>query len=172
MAPLSDAGLLLQAYYEALYERLTERKDSLTRRVTEILTQELAGRDFSTEKRDAYLEACLAFVEERLEIYNPIGLHYTFDRVRSQEAIALEQQLDWYDSREEFFSLREAARAKAEEGMADARMHELAAELIRERGAFPDRSIIAAYRGEPALNKVPDYVVSLAIEEEIVRRGE
>ena len=167
MTHSSETGLLLQAYYEALYERLTEHKESLTRRVTAILAYEVTGYNLSTDRHAAYLEACLAFIEERLEIYNPIGIHYTFDRLRSQEAIWLEQQLDWYDSREEFAALREAARAKAEEGMTDTRLRALAEDLIREQGAFPDRSIIADYRKAPASNKIPDYVVALAIEAEL-----
>jgi hypothetical protein len=164
---LSATALLLQAYYEALNERLTEHKEGLTRRVTAILAYEVTGHNLSTERHAAYLEACLAFIEERLEIYNPIGIHYTFDRLRSHEAIWLEQQLDWYDSTEEFAALREAARAKAEEGMTDSRLRELAGELIRQQGAFPDRSIIADYRKAPVPNKIPDYVVALAIEAEL-----
>jgi len=167
MVPVSRTGLLLQAYYEALYERLTGRRDALTNRIRQGLARELAVHRLESEKQDAYLEACLAFVEERLEAYNPIGIQYLFDRLRSDEAIALEQQLDWFDSRAEFAALREAARAKVEDGMSDARLQELADELIRERGAFPDRSIIAAYKEAPSLNKVPDYIVALAIEEEI-----
>jgi hypothetical protein len=164
---LSQTALLLQAYYEALYERLTGHKEALTGKIKQILAIELARHNLDPEKHEAYLEACLAFVEERLEAYNPIGIHYTFDRLRSDEAIALEHQLDWFDSRAEFEALREAARSKAEEGMTDSKLRELAGELIRERGAFPDRSIIAAYKEAPGLNKVPDYVVAVAIEEEI-----
>jgi hypothetical protein len=32
-------------------------------------------------------------------------------------------------------------------------------------GAFPDKSIISAYEADPALGKLPDYVVARAIEE-------
>ncbi len=167
MAPLSQIDLLLQAYYEALYEHLTGHKKTLTNRVRQILVHEMKDHRLSAEKYEAYLEASLAFVEERLEMYNPVGIQYTFDGLRSDEAIDLNQQLDWYDSRAEFSALRESARIKAEDGMNDARLRELAWELIQEKGAFPDRSIIAAYRRSPGLNKVPDYVVALAIEEEI-----
>jgi hypothetical protein len=167
MAPLSATRLLLQAYYEALYEWLTEHKQGLVRRVRQILAGELEGRDLTAEKREAYLEACLAFVEERQEIYDPTGIHYTFDRLRSEETVSLAQQLDWYDSRAEWGALREAARAKAEEDMTDDRLRELARDLIRERGAYPDKSIIAAYREAPGPNKMPDYVVAMAIEEEM-----
>jgi hypothetical protein len=49
--------------------------------------------------------------------------------------------------------------------MTEENMRRLADELIRKVGAFPDRSIIPAYEAEPALGKLPDYVVARAIEE-------
>jgi hypothetical protein len=42
---------------------------------------------------------------------------------------------------------------------------DLADELIRQSGAFPDRSILDAYRVEPTLQKLPDYIVARVIEE-------
>jgi hypothetical protein len=44
-------------------------------------------------------------------------------------------------------------------------MQDAAVELIKEQGAFPDRSIIASYQVAPALNKLPDYIVAQAIEQ-------
>jgi len=41
----------------------------------------------------------------------------------------------------------------------------LAAELITQVGAFPDKSIIAGYEAKPGLRKLPDYIVARAIEE-------
>jgi hypothetical protein len=41
----------------------------------------------------------------------------------------------------------------------------LADELIRQAGAFPDRSIIKAYHPEPTHQKLPDYIVACVIEE-------
>ena len=67
------------------------------------------------------------------------------------------------NSRAEYEALRNAAQAKAEMDMTDARMRELAQELVRELGAFPSQSIIKAYRAAPALNGVPDYIVAQAI---------
>jgi len=77
----------------------------------------------------------------------------------------LELQLNWYDSRAEFAALRQAAQDKAEAQMSEERLKELADELIAEVGAFPDKSIISAYEAEPALNKLPDYIVGRAIKE-------
>jgi len=46
----------------------------------------------------------------------------------------------------------------------------LADELIKDVGAFPDKSIISAYKASPALSKLPDYVVATAIEEIITSK--
>jgi len=165
---MNEANLLLKAYYEALYERLEAKKDLLPTRVEKLLREEIAKlgfADFNEEKYAAYEGACLAFVDERMETYNPIGIQYTFDRIRAQEAIELELQLNWYDSQAEFQALIEAAHNKAEESMADERAQELADELIEQVGAFPDKSIISTYKAKPALGKLPDYIVARAIEE-------
>jgi len=49
--------------------------------------------------------------------------------------------------------------------MTDHRLRQLAGQLISETGAFPDKSIISAYQAEPALPKLPDYIVAKAVEE-------
>ena len=167
---MNETNLLLKAYYEALYEQLEANREPLATRIEKLLKEEIVNRrfgNFDEEKYAAYQDACLAFVDERMETYNPIGIQYTFDRIRTQEAIELELQLDWYDSQAEFEALIEAVRAKAEVEMTEERMRRLADELIKEVGAFPDRSIISAYEAEPALGKLPDYVVARAIEETI-----
>lgn len=168
--------MLLNAYYEALYQRLEANKALLARKIEDLLKQEIAHHgfaDFDGDKYAAYRDACLAFVDERIEAYNPIGIQYTFDRIRAKEALHLELQLNWYDSRAEFAALRQAAqdavlseaKNQAEAQMLEERLKELADELIAEVGAFPDKSIISAYEAEPALNKLPDYIVGRAIEE-------
>ena len=101
---LTESRLLLQAYYEILYEWLSVSRDRLIRTIEQCLPEELSARNFAgytDSKYDAYQEACLAFVEERLEAYNPIGIQYTFDHARSETAAQLEFQLDWFDSRVE-----------------------------------------------------------------------
>jgi len=163
-----EITLLLNTYYEALYERLETRKGLLTTRVEKLLKQEIAKRklgDFDTEKYEAYRDACLAFVDERIETYNPIGIQYIFDSSRRREAFELELQLNWYDSRAEFKALTKAAQEKADSPMSDKDVRKLVDELINEVGAFPDKSIISTYEAEPALGKLPDYVVACAIEE-------
>ncbi len=165
---MNETELLLKAYYEALYERLEAKKCLLADRIEKLLPEETAKRgfgDFDREKYAAYRDACLAFVDERLETYNPIGIQYSFDRVRTREAFELELQLNWYDGRSEFKALTEAVRGKAEAGMGDERMRALADELIKEVGAYPDNSIISGYEAEPGLGKLPDYVVARVIEE-------
>ena len=165
---MTDTNLLLKAYYEVLYERLQANKELLVKRIEEILTEEVLERgfqDFDEDKFAAYKEACLAFVDERIETYNPIGIQYTFDQTRIKEAFELELQLDWYDSRSEFKDLVRAARSKVQTGEMAERLGFLADELIKELGAFPDKTIISAYKSEPALRKLPDYIVARTIEE-------
>lgn len=165
---MSDTSILLKAYYEALYEQLQARKELLAGRIDDLLTAEIAARafgDFGREKYAAYKDACLAFVDERIEAYNPIGIQYLYDRDRAGSAFELELQLDWYDSRAEFAALVQAAREKAEPDVTESRLRRLAEELIEKVGAFPDKSIIAAYEAKPGLNKLPDYIVARTIEE-------
>lgn len=168
---MSGTSLLLKAYYEVLYERLQANKELLAKRIDELLAEEVAERgfeDFDEAKYAAYTDACLAFVDERIELYDPFGIQYTFDRTRAKEAFELELQLDWYDSRTEFEALVEAARDKAKTGVTEERLRLLADELIRELGAFPDNSIISSYEAEPGLRKLPDYVVARTIEEIVI----
>ena len=106
---MSETQLLLNAYYEALYERLEAKKDLVVTRIEKMLRQEIQKREFGKfgkEKYAAYREASLAFVEERLETYNPIGIQYTFDRIRAREAFE-------YTVRVETASLGEAAGGTA-----------------------------------------------------------
>ena len=165
---MSETSLILKAYYETLYERLEADKEFLTRRIEEVLVEEVSERgfeDFDDDKYSAYMEACLAFIDERIETYNPFGIQYTFDQTRAREAFELELQLDWYDCRAEFENLVRVTREKAQKGQVEERLDLLAEELIKELGAFPDMSIISSYEAEPGLRKLPDYVVARTIEE-------
>jgi hypothetical protein len=165
---MDEAGILLRVYYELLYEKLENCRDILIEKVNKILTDEIKKQGFKNlngDKYVAYNEACIAFIDERIEAYNPTGIQYTFDNVRSKEARELELQLDWYDSSREFELLLDAVREKAEPEMSDWRIRELAEELIKNYGAFPDASIIEAYEKAPTLNKLPDYATAKTIEE-------
>jgi len=165
---MNETSLILRAYFEALYERLEAGKDLLPARIDELLTEEIKVRgfgDFDDAKYAAYRDACLAFVDERLEAYNPIGIQYIFDRSRAKDALELELQLNWYNSQAEFEALVKAARSKAETGLTEENLQQLAEELIEQVRAFPDNSIISAYEAQPGLRKLPDYIVARAIEE-------
>ena len=168
---MSETSVLLKAYYEALYERLEAQKEILATKIDEILAEEIEKRGFigfDEEKYKAYLDACLAFIDERIEAYNPIGIQYIYNRSSAKEVIELELQLNWYDSRNEFQFLVETARSKAEEDLTEEQLRPVADEIIAEVGVFPDKSIISAYEEKPGLNKLPDYIVARTIEEVIV----
>jgi hypothetical protein len=165
---MNPTSLILKAYYEALYELLIGHRDNLTDRINAVLDEEIRScgyDDFDDEKFNSYSEACMAFIDERIEMYNPFGIQYLYDKNSSKEAFKLELQLNWYDSRAEFETLVETARSKAELLIGQENYEQQAMELIKEAGAFPDKSIISAYRAGPALNKLPDYVVARVIEE-------
>jgi hypothetical protein len=167
---MNETDLLLNAYYETLYERLGAGRTILAEKIEHLLSGEITKLSFEKldeEKYGAYRDACLAFMEERIEGYNPFGIQYTFDPAARQRSFELELQLNWYDSTDEFEQLLEAVRLKTESEINEQQLQPLADELIKEVGAFPDKSIISAYEAEPALNKLPDYIVALAIEETI-----
>jgi hypothetical protein len=167
---MSETSMLLRAYYEALYERLEAQKEIITARIDGFLAEEIEKRGFDgfdEEKYAAYRDACLAFIDERIEAFNPIGIQYIYDRCSAKEVIELELQLNWYDSTNEFRSLVETVRSKAQEDMSEQRLRSLAEEVISEVGVFPDKSIISAYEAKPGLNKLPDYIVARTIEEVI-----
>jgi hypothetical protein len=171
---MGPARLLLKAYYELLYDRMADQRPRLVARVDELLPAELARQglgDMDADRRAAYQEACVAFIDERLETYNPIGLQYTFGPTASRLAAELEFELNWYNSRREFADLVAAARSLAGVDLPDGSLPNLADELIRQVGAFPDRSILEAYAAAPALQKLPDYLVACIIEEIICHRG-
>ena len=165
---MGPTNLLLKAYYEALYELLVAHRDTLADRINAVLDEEIRSGgydDFNDEKFTSYSEACMAFIDERIEMYNPFGIQYLYDQSRAKEAFKLELQLNWYDSRAEFEALVEAARSMTEKLVGRENFEQPAKELIKEVGAFPDKSIISAYHLKPALNKLPDYVVARVIEE-------
>ncbi len=164
---MNETRILLQAYYETLYGRLEAQRPLLRLKIDELLTEEVGAQGyegFDDQKYAAYKDACLAFVDERIEAYNPIGLQYLFDCEVAKDAFDLELQLDWYDSRAEFEVLAKTARSKAAD-VNEESLELLVAELIGQVGAFPDKSIIAGYEAKPGLRKLPDYVVARTIEE-------
>jgi hypothetical protein len=163
-----SASLVLKAYYERLYELMEARRNELLSRIDELLAAETINRgwsDMEADKLAAYREACIAFIDERLESYNPIGIQYALGTVPSSTAAELEFQLNWYNSRPEFTELVATARSLAAGAQSDEALPELTDELIHLAGAFPDRSILEAYRPEPTLQKLPDYIVACVIEE-------
>jgi hypothetical protein len=168
---MSETSVLLKAYYETLYERLEAQRENMATKIDEFLAEEIEKQGFEGldgEKYKAYRDACLAFIDERIEAYNPIGIQYIYNRSSAKEVIELELQLNWYDSRNEFQTLVETARSKADEDITEKKLRPLAEEIIAEVGVFPDKSIISAYEEKPGLNKLPDYIVARTIEEVIV----
>jgi len=169
---MDQTRLILKAYYETLYELVLENREFLIQKAEYLLATEIENAHFELSdqhKFNSYLDACRAFIDERIETYNPIGIQYAFDRSGTEEAFELQHQLDWFNSQPEFLELLEAAREKALPDMSDQILHRLAQQLIKERGAYPDKSIIDEYSAAPALQKLPDFIVAAAIEQIIDR---
>jgi hypothetical protein len=165
---MNETKLLMNTYYEALHNLLIANRNILAERIEKLLQGEFANSNFGNIDQDkfiAYREACLAFIDERIEMYNPIGIQYTYDSDRRKQAFELELQLNFYDSLAEFETLVEAAQNKLQARTNEQQLQELADELIKDLGAFPDKSIIDAYTASPELGKLPDYIVARAIEE-------
>ena len=67
---MNEVKVLLHAYYEILYDRLEARRTQLANMIDELLFEEVERQDyegFVEEKFTAYREACMAFVDERIE---------------------------------------------------------------------------------------------------------
>lgn len=176
MSQRHSASLVLKAYYERLHERVAADRDRLCERIDALLSAEIDRQGFGpmdSHKVQAYREACLAFIDERIEMYNPIGIQYTFDRSTSRQAADLEFQINWYDCRREFESLVGMVLALADnvpDDVPDPVLHAVADMVIGRAGAFPDGSIIAGYGAGPSLQKLPDYIVACAIEQVVCAR--
>lgn len=159
--------LILRAYFEILHDKLEHGRESLILAVRRMLEEEMAIRKWEkvgTERYLAYEEAALAFIEERIEAYNPVGFAYLFDQPRSRGAFKLELELNWYNAEAEYRRLVNRAGEKARDDMTDDQIRRAASELVKELGAFPDASILAAYEDKPAARKLPDYIAAGAIE--------
>jgi len=161
----------MNAYIETLYERLSVAKDGCIQQMGPLLQSEIVAQQFDIhrpDKFDAYLEACVAFLDERLESYNPIGLQWIFPQTMVEEAFEMEAIVDWYDSRDEFdrlcHQIKTKLQAYSDEACSEEAVKQLADELIAEHGAYPNHSIIEAYRRRPQKNYLPDLVVATVIE--------
>ena len=165
---MNETKVLLNAYYEALYELLNAKKSLCRSLIERLLSEEIEKQDFTVanqERFNAYLDAADAFVVERIETYNPVGVQYTFDPISPRETWEIETQLNWYDSRPEFEELAQAARHIVNHHrLTPETQTQSAHNLIELMGAFPNKSIIAGYLAAPALQKLPDYLVACAIE--------
>jgi hypothetical protein len=160
--------LIFNTYYESLYNILLDRRDSIIGTIKKILPAELSKfGNFTSEDFDAYFEAALAFLEERIEMYNPLGLQYTFGRPVSDFARTLELQLSWFDSSQEFETLKKAVREIVQLGFDEQKLNDYADYLISKFGAFPDKSIVEAYNHQSAESRIPDFILALAIEQAI-----
>ncbi len=165
---MNEVKILLNLYYETLYNILQERKADCLSRMEQVLSAEIRERGFreiTNDKTGAYLEACTAFMDERLEMYNPTGLQYTFEPTTRKAAFNLEKQLDWYDSEAEFNRLCQSLRHKARLGMTQPDREAAVAEIIQQCGAYPNQSILAEYQACPTPQKLPDYILAVAIEQ-------
>ncbi len=172
MLKMKPEKIILNSYFEILYETLLEQKQAVYSQIDLLLLPQIEKLEaVSSERIKAYREACLAFVDERLEMYNPIGMQYTYDNQARKFAKELELQLNWFDSTEEFNKILGAIKEIVNKGFDEKNVEQYARQLIKDFGAFPDKSIIEAFRERPALQKIPDYIVACSIEKIIENIG-
>ncbi len=165
---MNKSKLLLNAYFEALHDLIFNQKEVIKDEIDELLRTELDKLVLvNDEKITAYMDASLAFLDERIEMYNPVGLQYLYDNQTSEFARQIELQLDWYDSSAEFQSILEAVDALNRSGFEPEQLPQLAEQLVTRFGAFPDRSIIDNYLKKPSTRKLPDYILARSIEKMI-----
>ncbi len=169
--------MLVKAYYETLYEMLEANRQLLIKTVEDVLAEELiAGgyEPFDKEKFSAYLEASVAFVDERIELYNPFGMQYLYDRSRADVAFEMEMKLNWYDSSDEFDELLEAARLMLKDMPDQQNLQQAAGELIKEQGAFPaaagadERDKIASRNFDRGIIESRDRLATMLIRSALV----
>ena len=70
---MSPTAILLQAYYETLHGLLVENSGRIETVLNKALAEGFADLEpsgFDAEKFDAYRDAALAFLAERIEMYN------------------------------------------------------------------------------------------------------
>jgi hypothetical protein len=106
----------LNAYWERLHGLLAENRNRMSAEIETLLKDEIDKRrfpGFDADTYHAYYEAAVAFMEERIEAYNPVGLQYLFNPQHRREAAELEFGLDWFDAREEFRQIVASAARKA-----------------------------------------------------------
>ncbi len=145
---MSRSKLLLNAYFEALYNILLDWESSIISAIDRFLPLEFAkldstAADGNTEKLTAYRDAAIAFVDERIEMYNPIGLQYTFDNPPAADQFAkqLELQINWFDSTNEFNILLEEITEIETAGFDEEKLPQLANQLIGKFGTFPTKPL-------------------------------
>jgi len=165
---MESKRLIFNAYYEFLYNTLLERRERISDTIKNLLPAELSHfGPYSSDNFDAYFDACLAFLDERLEMYNPFGVQYTFDNLHSAFAKKLELQLSWFDSSREFEDLEGAVDEILALGFDENKLDDYVGRLVLRFGAYPDRSIIDSFRLNPAARKLPDFLLAQSIEQVI-----
>ena len=161
------------AYYVRLRLIISSARAGIEKSIREEIRDEFLSRwpESRDEVIDAYADAAVSFIEERLYAY---GLS-SIDRflmaasrgVSPGDLASLEISIDWYECSPE----KEEIDARIEKGLNLMRAaDEIVEGLLREFGAFPDRTIIKAYDKAPAKNHLPDYALALALERFIRER--
>ena len=165
---MNSAKILIEAYFEKLHQILSTNKSALQARVDKIIQLEVRSKGFDLSDREklcSYQQTSYAFIEERIEMYNPIGIQRAYPPHQRKAAAEFEFEIDWYNSRAEFQQLLETASEITKPDMNDAEIKKAVSRLIQLFPAYPDGSIITGYKDRPDLLHLPDYAVSKAIEE-------
>ena len=168
---MNSLKMLINAYYERLYELIEPQRELCLVRIEQVVRNEAElhwSEELTGERLKAHVEAANAFLEERLEMYNPIGLQYAYGSSSQSEVFSLEAALDWYNSQQEYHSLCKRAMnllGETKGRFSDQDISLRANQMILDCGAYPNQSILGQYSRRPQPNHLPDFAVAKCIEE-------
>jgi len=160
-------------YFAKLDELLVRERARIEDLVRKKTRKEISKRwkDVNAERIEAYIEAAISFIEERLYAYSLDHLDRFLKAVTYggslEELASLDLSASWYNWQAE----KEEIDAKIETGLnIRQRPEDIVEDLLTEFGAFPNKSIINQYQQKPEKNYLPDYVLATAIQQVISKR--
>ncbi|MFH1731484.1 MAG: hypothetical protein ABIF82_07520 [Planctomycetota bacterium] len=154
-------------YFAHLLDLLTRRRAKIETLILEQVQEEIASRYSHLAGRTRiYRDAAVGFLEERLyecrDDYWEKFLRPLVENITAAEIMEVAEQLSWYDMQRE----KEEIDERIETCLNIHRSPEDILEvLVEEFGAFPNRSIIAAYSAKPKPNYLPEYALAVAIQQ-------
>jgi hypothetical protein len=168
-----DKDEVWDIYFKKLHRLISSKRKTIEGIIQALAREELILRwnETGEEAAKAYFEAAASFIDERLYSYSMSHIDRFLKSaslgIGQGELAAAEREIDWYDWRDE----KSEIDKKIESGLnLLLEGGEIADGLLDEFGAFPDSTIIKAYKRTPVKNHIPDYILASALEHVIKAR--